>query len=142
MIQALSITGSILILLIIIHLIAKRKLKEEYSLLWLFFGMVFLTLSIWREGLDVIAGIVGIAYAPATLFLVLIMAVYVILLHYSVVISKLTENNRRLIQEVGILAYQVKEMRKELSGNSGEKASEPGKDVEGPVSGARVHGCD
>mgnify|MGYP002349659690 FL=1 len=112
MIQHLSIAGSSLLLYVIIKLIKNRRLKEEYSLLWLFFGGIFLGLSIWREGLEVLSRAIGIYYAPATLFLVFIMAIFVILLHYSVVISKLTENNRKLVQEVGILAFELAELRK------------------------------
>jgi NO-binding membrane sensor protein with MHYT domain len=112
MIQHLSIAGSSLLLYVIIKLIKNRRLKEEYSLLWLFFGAIFLGLSIWREGLEVLSRAIGIYYAPATLFLVFIMAIFVILLHYSVVISKLTENNRKLVQEVGILAFELAELRK------------------------------
>jgi hypothetical protein len=97
-------------LTVIIRLIKNRKLKEEYSLLWLFFGFIFLSLSLWRDGLEVISKVIGIYYAPATLFLILIMAIFLILLHYSVVISRLAENNRRLVQEVGILSFQLQEM--------------------------------
>lgn len=102
----------------IIRLIKNRKLKEEYSLLWLFFGFIFLSLSIWRDGLEVISKVIGIYYAPATLFLILIMAIFLILLHYSVVISRLAENNRRLVQEVGILSFQLQEMRRSHSETS------------------------
>jgi hypothetical protein len=123
MIRYLSILGSLLLLTAIIRLIKDRKLKEEYSLLWLFFGFIFLGLSIWRDGLEVISKVIGIYYAPATLFLILIMAIFLILLHYSVVISRLAENNRRLVQEVGILSFQLQEMRSSHSEASVDSSS-------------------
>jgi hypothetical protein len=124
MIRYLSILGSLLLLTAIIRLIKDRKLKEEYSLLWLFFGFIFLGLSIWRDGLEVISKVIGIYYAPATLFLILIMAIFLILLHYSVVISRLAENNRRLVQEVGILSFQLQEMRRSHSEGSVDSFSQ------------------
>jgi apolipoprotein N-acyltransferase len=124
MIRYLSILGSLLLLTAIIRLIKDRKLKEEYSLLWLFFGFIFLSLSIWRDGLEVISKVIGIYYAPATLFLILIMAIFLILLHYSVVISRLAENNRRLVQEVGILSFQLQEMRRSHSEGSVDSFSQ------------------
>ena len=73
-IQIIAIAGSISLLIFIIVLIRQHRLKEEYSLLWLFFTMVFIVFSFWRNGLEWISDVIGIAYPPAALFLILIMA--------------------------------------------------------------------
>ncbi len=54
-IQYVAITGSFLFIASVLFLISRRKLREEFSLLWLFFGFIFLGLSIWRKSLDIIA---------------------------------------------------------------------------------------
>lgn len=113
-IQYVAIVGSILILVGIFELIRKKKLKEQYSLLWLCFGIFFLFFSIWRDGLDKFSRLIGIYYAPAALFLILIMGMFFILLHYSIIISELSEKNKNLVQDVGILKFQVNELSKEL----------------------------
>ena len=89
-----------------LFLISRRKLREEFSLLWLFFGFVFLVLSIWRRSLDIIASFLGIAYAPAAIFLILIIGVIAILIHFSIAISGLTERVKTLVQEVGLLKME------------------------------------
>ncbi|HOP36166.1 MAG TPA: DUF2304 domain-containing protein, partial [Syntrophales bacterium] len=86
-IQFISIFFSLAFLIFMIYLIRIRRLKEEYAILWLFFGVIFLFLSIFRKSLEFIASVIGIAYPPAALFLVLILAVITILIHFSLVIS-------------------------------------------------------
>jgi hypothetical protein len=111
-IQYLSIFGSIFILIFIFELVRKKRLKEEYSLLWLFFSILFFIFSIWRKGLEKFAHFIGIDYPPSALFLLLLIFVFSILLHFSIIISKLSENNKNLIQEVGILKMELKEIQK------------------------------
>ncbi len=110
-IQYIGIFGSLLFITSIIMLIRGKKLKEEYSLLWLFFGFVFLVLSIWRNSLEYIAYFIGIAYSPAALFLILIIAIVSILIHFSVVLSRITDINKNLIQEMGLLKLELKQKK-------------------------------
>ena len=109
-IQVFSITGSLLLFLFILRLVKRKKLKEEYSLLWLGFGFIFILLSIFKPLLEIVANMLGILYAPAALLLILIVSVFFILIQFSMVISKLAESNKNLIQEVGILKAELKKM--------------------------------
>lgn len=111
-IQYTAILGSLAFIVLVIFLISKKKLKEEFALLWLFFAVVFLFLSIWRKSLDLIAFYLGIAYAPAAIFLILIIAVISILIHFSLVISRLTEHTKSLVQEVGLLKMEIEVLKK------------------------------
>ena len=86
--------GSLLLLLIVLELIRGRRLKERYALLWIVTGLVLLVLSAWRGGLNTIAGWLGVSgYPPAILFAAAIMFVIAVLLHYSTVLSRLTDDN-------------------------------------------------
>jgi hypothetical protein len=105
-IQYVAIIGSIVFIASVLFLISRRKLKEEFALLWLFFGFVFLFLSVWRRSLDIIASFLGIAYAPAAIFLILIIAIISILIHFSIAISGLTERVKTLVQEIGLLKME------------------------------------
>lgn len=127
LIQVLGISGSILFLAFILLLIRSRQLKEQYALLWLFFGAVFLGFSVWRRGLEVLARLLGIDYAPAAMFLVMILGIVVILIHYSLIISRTTEDVKNLAQEVGLLRLEVTESK----GGTGAGASPP-EPEEGP----------
>ena len=100
--------GAALLLLIILELIRGRRLKERYALLWLVTGLVLLVLSLWRGGLNTIAGWLGVqGYPPAILFAAAIMFVIAVLLHYSTVLSRLTDDNVLLAQEVALLRARL-----------------------------------
>jgi hypothetical protein len=105
--QILAIIGSIAFLAFILYLVRKKKLREDYSLLWLFFGGIFLVLSIWRDSLEFISRALGIAYAPAAIFIILIMCLFMIMIQFSMIISKQANQISSLAQEVALLR-QVK----------------------------------
>lgn len=108
-IQILAIIGSLALIVFIIELIRRRRLKEEFSVLWLGMGLVFLIISLFRGLLDKFSVLVGIGYPPAALFLILIMGLLVILVHFSVAISELKESNKKLAQQLGLLRQQIEE---------------------------------
>lgn len=117
-----------LLLLIVLELIRGRRLKERYALLWLATGLVLLVLSLWRGGLNTIAGWLGVSgYPPAILFAAAIMFVIAVLLHYSTVLSQLTDDNVLLAQEVALLRARVDalEGERERKRETDEVATEP-----------------
>jgi len=108
-----SIAGavaSILLLLVVLELIRSRRLKERYALLWLATGIVLLVLSAWRGGLNTIARWLGVTgYPPAVLFAVGILFVILVLLHYSTVISRLSDESVTLAQRLALLEQRLGE---------------------------------
>lgn len=101
-IQIFAILFSIGLFAGIVDLIRRGMLKEQYSLLWLMAAVILLVLSVWRELLDKIALTIGVAYPPSLLFLVVFLFLLLIVLHFSVIISELSEKNKRLSQELAI----------------------------------------
>jgi hypothetical protein len=105
--------GSVLLILIVLELIRRRRLHERYAILWLVTGLVILALSLWRSGLDTIADGLGVSYAPAILFALLALFFILVLLHYSIVISKLTDENTLLAQRLALLELRVSSLEEE-----------------------------
>ena len=100
--------ASLLLLLVVFELIRSRRLRERYALLWLATGMVLLVLSAWRGGLNTIAGWAGVTtYPPAVLFAVAALFILLVLLHYSTVISKLSDQSTILAQRVALLEERL-----------------------------------
>jgi hypothetical protein len=98
------------LIVVIFELIRRRRLRERYALLWLATGLVLLALSLWRDGLNTIAGWVGVTgYPPAVLFAVATLFILVVLLHYSTVISRLTDQNTILAQKLALLEEKLRE---------------------------------
>ena len=105
-----AVAASLLLLAVVFELIRSRRLRERYALLWLLTGLVLLALSAWRGGLNTIAGWVGVeTYPPAVLFAVALLFVLAVLLHYSTVISKVTDQNVILAQRVALLELELTE---------------------------------
>jgi len=102
-------------LLFVLELVRRRKLKEEYSLLWLATAVVLIILSVSRPLLDTLASLVGIFYPPSALFLVAMIFVLFILLHFSTVITRLTQENKENAQQLALLKWQLEQIKKDLA---------------------------
>ena len=100
---------------VVIELVRRRRLKEEYSLLWLATAVVLIGLSLSRPTLDLLASAVGIVYPPSALFLVAMIFVLFILLHYSTVLTRLTQENKENAQQLALLRWQVEQLQKSLA---------------------------
>ena len=98
---------------VILELVRRRRLMERYALLWLGSAVVLLVLSVWRNGLELFASAVGVAYAPSALFLVALGFILLLLLHFSLVISRLADQTKVLAQRVGLLQHELDELRSE-----------------------------
>jgi hypothetical protein len=100
---------SIILLLITFELIRKRRLREEYAILWLFTGGVVLVFSLWPEFFlsQFFVKMTGIFYLSAVV-LIAFFFLLLIVFHFSVVISKLTDRNKELAQRYALLALELK----------------------------------
>lgn len=105
---AAAIAAGIL-LLVIFELIRSRRLQERYALLWLLTGVVIFVLAIWRGLLGKVSDLVGIAYPPSALFILAAFFILLVLLHYSTVISRLSEQNTTLAQRLALLERKLEE---------------------------------
>jgi hypothetical protein len=104
---------SLILLLITFELIRKKRLREEYAILWLFTGIVVLMLSLWPEFFlsQFFARITGIFYLSA-IVVIAFLFLLLIVLHFSVVISKLTNQNKELAQRYGLLELEINELKR------------------------------
>ena len=111
-IQIIAIIGSIGVMLLVFQLIRRRKLREEYALLWFGAGILLIGASLWRNGLEIAARLAGIAYAPSLLYLAAIAVGIVIAIHYSISLSRLADQNKRLAQEVAMLQHRLRRIER------------------------------
>lgn len=111
-IQIIAIAVSLLFLLYIVRLIIKGKLREEYSIVWIVCTAILILFSFWRDGLEVMAHLLGVYEAPNLIFTGAIFAIFIYLLHLSVVVSKLHNQNKKLAQDVALMKEKMKEFQK------------------------------
>jgi hypothetical protein len=98
-----------ILLVTVFELMRSRRLQERYALLWLLTGVVVFVLAVWRGLLGWAAEVSGIAYPPSALFVLAAFFITVVLLHYSTVISKLSEQNTILAQRLALLEGRLGE---------------------------------
>src|SRR4051794_36071038 len=118
-IQILIITVAVMLLVGVIELVRRRRLLERYALLWLLASVVLLGLAIWRGALDKIAESVGVAYPPNALFIVAFGFVLWMLLHFSVAVSRLSDQSKILAQRIALLEERMR--RAEQAGEASEQ---------------------
>jgi len=121
-IQIVGLAVSLLLLLVVLELVRRRKLTEEYSFLWIGCSLALLLLAVHRQILDTAAHWLGVYYPQILLLLVLIVMVFVASLYFSVIVSRQRRQIERLIEETAILSAEVRELRKAAGDKSGSQA--------------------
>ena len=105
--QIVAILASAGLLLILLELVRRRRLLERYALLWLLSALVLLGLSVWGGLLEELASLIGVAYPPNALFLVAFGFVMILLLHFSLAVSRLTDQTKVLAQRLALLEERL-----------------------------------
>jgi hypothetical protein len=110
--KVVALVVGLWMLLLIIELVRRRKLREEYSWLWLMTGSGILLLTLWFDLLKWMTHLVGAVSPSSTIFLFAFLFLIFISLHFSVTISKLTDRNKELAQRYALLELEVQELKK------------------------------
>jgi hypothetical protein len=104
---------SVVLLWITFELIRKNRLREEYAILWLFTGIVVLVFSLWPQFFlsQFFVKITGIFYLSAVVVIAFLFLLLIVL-HFSVVISKLTNQSKELAQRYALLELKINELKR------------------------------
>ena len=116
------------ILLGVLELVRRRRLREEYSLLWLLTAVALTVLNLWSAPLDWFAELTGI-FRPTVLFVIAVGFFLLILLYYSTVLTRLADQNKDLAQEIALLRHEIEQLRRAPQSEpaaKGEPAAEDG----------------
>ena len=114
-VQIVSIISSLIFFIFVFEMIRREHIKVQYSLLWFFFSIFFIILASWRDAIEYISSFIGIAYSPTAFILILLMVIVCILIQYSMVISKMSERNKILTQELAILTMEFMQLKEDIS---------------------------
>jgi hypothetical protein len=108
---------------VVLELVRRRRLVERYALLWMCAAVAMLVLAVWGDGLDTLADAVGIHSPPNALFLVALGVVFILLLHFSIATSRLSEETKILAQEVARLDAELRAARRNGTGPANGEAA-------------------
>jgi hypothetical protein len=105
--QIIAVLGSLLLLMLVIDLVRRRRLKEEYSFLWVVTAVALLILAVWLDLLRWLTEAIGGVAPSSTIFFFALLFVFCMLLHFSVRVSALERRLTALVQEIGIMAVKA-----------------------------------
>jgi hypothetical protein len=97
---------AVVVCALIFELVRRKHLMERYALLWLLAGGIVLVLGLWKGLLTSISHGVGIASPPNLLFAVAFAFVLVMLVHISITVSRLSDQNKLLAQRIALLEHE------------------------------------
>jgi hypothetical protein len=106
-ISAFVVFVAVVIALVVVFYIRRWRLREEYSLLWLFLSAALIILTIDQGVMEWAARRLDVSYSPAVLFFLALAFVAVMLFHYSLEISRLSDQNKMLAQEMSLLRAKL-----------------------------------
>lgn len=110
--EIFSLIAGFLILALIVALIRARKLREEYSWLWILTGVIIFVVVIWYDLLVFVTRLTGAMLPTTTLFILAILFLILINLFFSVKISSLADQIKNLAQEIALLKREKDEKKK------------------------------
>ena len=105
---AVSLVGAAALSLVVLELVRRRRLQERYSMLWLATCLALVILAAVPGLLDWSSSAVGIAYPPNALFVAVFGFVLLVLLNFSIAVSRLSEQTARLAQRLAMLEEQAR----------------------------------
>jgi hypothetical protein len=120
--RGLAIAVTLGLLLLVFELVRRKRLSERYAILWLVAATTLFVLAVWKGLLTSLSHDVGISYPPSALFAVAIGLIAMILLHFSLAVSRLSDQNKVLAQRLGLLAQRLEEAEARSSGEGTEPA--------------------
>jgi hypothetical protein len=138
-VQILSIIVSFALAGFVVWLISRGRLREETALWWLAAAGVLLLFALRRDLLEWTAAALGIFYPPSVLLLGIVFAGTLLALHFSVSLSDLNVQNKRLAQELALLAQRIE--NQEAQAHTVDAADGiPRPEGDGPTAVARASG--
>jgi hypothetical protein len=118
--RVIAIVISSCLLLLILELVRRKRLMERYALLWLFSSLLLLVLSVWSGLLNDLASVLGVSYPPSALFAVAFVVILVLLVHFSLAVSRLSDQNKVLAQRIGLMQSHLDEQAAQIAQLNGE----------------------
>ena len=101
--QVIVIVSALVLLGWVLNLVRKRRMREEYSWLWLAAAVFYLVMALEPEWITLLSNFLGIKNTITTLIFVGLFFIVLMLIHYSVKLSLLTTQMKDVAQQVAIL---------------------------------------
>ena len=118
---------SVLVIAFIINMVRQRRLREEYSVLWLATSLVMLVLILKYQWLVILTYLIGATTTTTTLFLFALIFLILLAVQFCIKISRLTDQVKNLSQENALMKLEIENLV--LNPNTYNKESAAGKEA-------------
>jgi hypothetical protein len=99
--------------LFVVELVRRRRLREEYSWLWLLASTAILTVVLWPGGLRAVTWITGSRTPTTTVFLLGILFLMVVCIHLCTKLTRQHNQIKQIAQQVALLRIRRPEEPRE-----------------------------
>ncbi len=110
-----ALAATLMLLFVVLELVRRRRLLERYALVWMAVTVLLILLTLWGGLLTGVASLIGIAYPPSALFVIAFGFVILLLLHFSVAVSRLTDQSKILAQQLALLDQRVRRQEQDAA---------------------------
>lgn len=110
--QIFSLIVSLAVFVLTIELVRKKRLREEYSILWLVTSLAMIVLIIKYDWLIRLTNLIGAVLPTTTLFLGSILFLVLLAVQFSIKISRLSDQVKDLVQENALLRYEFEKAQR------------------------------
>jgi hypothetical protein len=101
--QLASIAFAVIVFALVFEMVRRRYLRERYAILWLGAALVLLVLAAWTQLLRLISQAAGIKTPSNAFFVIAFAFLLLLVLHFSAVVSRLSDETRVLAQRLSLL---------------------------------------
>lgn len=108
-----GVAASAVLVLYLLVLIRNRRLQERHAIPWLAGALCVVILGVWQDALGWFSGLIGVAYPPSALFLVVFVLLGLVLLDTVIVLSRSVARTRALAQRVAILEERIERLTRQ-----------------------------
>jgi hypothetical protein len=130
--QIFALVVSALTFVIVIDMVRKRRLREEYSVLWLLTSVLMFVLVFRYEWLVSLTDLIGAGLPTTTLFLFSIIFLMLLSVQFCIKISRLTDQVKNLSQDNALMKSEIETLLSGLAAYhlSSVAGSSPSPEVE------------
>lgn len=117
-----AIVVAVGVLLLVLELVRRRKLREEYSWVWVITAILLIVLATYEGFLVELSRWVGASNTVSTLFFGAFLFLLALALQFSVRLTRLTHRNRTLAQRLALMEQEIEQLQAgQRSGQRGER---------------------
>ncbi|MCK4248571.1 MAG: DUF2304 domain-containing protein [Candidatus Omnitrophica bacterium] len=119
--KIISIVVALVVFIVIVELVRRKKLMEEFSWIWLLAGVIILLIAVWEKIFFLIANLTGIIAPSSIVFFFGIIFLILITLQLAMVLSKSRNDIKNLAQKISLYENELEDTKTELNRLKGKK---------------------